>query len=146
MKRFFIIFSILATVTMMNTGCFLFSSAPSSSSEPAPAPAKPTEDYAPKNIRSGSYISFTRPNGVTIKIVFQTNSVADIAASSATDGRINAGYYRYDGFNMASMTYNYQPNGGMSAQYKVELNFLHASGGTVTFLDTNETATFNYRP
>lgn len=147
MKRKFFILCVLAGVALLHTGCFLLSvpSAPSTSSTPAPAPA-PTVDYAPKNLRSGSYIAFTGSQGSNIKITFQTNNVADIPACSASGGRINAAYYRYDGFNMASMTYNYSPNGGMSSQYKIELNFTHETGGTVTFLDTNATGTFTYRP
>ena len=132
---------VLMAVTVMNTGCFLLSTSSSSSSS-----SKPTENYAPQQIRNGAYFAFKRPDGASVKIVFQTLNTADIAACSASDGRINAAYYRYDGFNMASLTYNHQPNGGMSSQYKAELNFTSASGGTIKFLDTNTTASFTYRP
>lgn len=145
MRKFYI-FCVLIAVALLHTGCFLLMGSGSSSTTTSSEPQKPTVDYAPKNMRSGSYISFVRPDGVNVKITFETNNVADIPACSATNGRINAAYYRYDGFNMCSLTYNYSPNGGMAVQYKAELNFTYETGGTITFLESNQTARFNYRP
>ena len=139
MKRKILIFSVLAAVSILHTGCFLFST---SSSQPS----EPTVDYAPQQLRNGAYIAFTGSQGSEIKIVFQTNNVSDIPSCSASGGRINAAYYHYDGFNLATLTYNYSPNGGVSSQYKAELKFTRDSGGTITFLDTKETASFTYRP
>ena len=135
---------LLIAVAMMNTGCFIFQSSPSTSS--SSTSSTPTVDYAPQNIRSGAYIEFDQPGIGTIHIVFQINSVADIAACSAANGRINAAYYHYDGFNMATLTYNYSPNGGMSSQYKAELNFKYDTGGQIVFVGKDQSATFKYRP
>lgn len=132
---------ILAAVAVLHTGCFLLSTSSSSNTSSAPK-----VDYAPQQIKNGAYVAFTHPDGAAIKIVFQTLSTADLAASSASNGRINAAYYRYDGFNMASLTYNYQPNGQASGQYKAELNFTRENGGTIKFLGTDQTASFTFRP
>ena len=140
MKKNICFLCVLVAVAILHSGCFLLSSSSSSTS------SAPKVDYAPQQIRNGAYVSFTHPNGAAIKIVFQTQSTADLAACSASNGRINAAYYRYDGFNMASLTYNYQPNGQVSGQYKAELNFTRETGGTIKFLGTNETASFTYRP
>lgn len=141
MKKNIYFLCLLAAVAVMHTSCFLL--APSTSSNSTPAPKV---DYAPQQIKSGAYVAFTHPDGASIKIVFQTQSTADLAASSASNGRINAAYYRYDGFNMASLTYNYQPNGKLSGQYKAELNFTRENEGTIRFLDSDQTASFTYRP
>ena len=141
MKNRTFILALLVAVSFLHTGCFLLSTSGSSTTSSAPK-----ENYAPQQIKNGAYVAFTHPDGAAIKIVFQTLSTADLAASSASNGRINAAYYRYDGFNMASLTYNYQPNGKTSGQYKAELNFTRANGGTIRFLDTNTTASFTFRP
>ena len=150
MKRKFLVLAVLAGVSILHTGCFILTSTPSTPSTTTTTTTTttptPTVDYAPKNIRSGAYIAFTGSQGSDIKIVFETNNVASIPSSSASGGRINAAYYRYDGFNLASLTYNYSPNGGMSAQYKTELQFTSQTGGVITFLDTNTKASFTYRP
>lgn len=140
MKKFYVL-CVLVAVTMLHTGCFLLSTSTSDST-----PSKPTVDYAPQMMRHGSYLSFTRPDGVSIKIVFESHNVSENHECTATNGRINAAYYRYDGFNMASLTYNYQPDGGMSKQYKAELDFTHETGGTIRFPESDQTARFTYRP
>ena len=140
MKRKFLFLCVLAGVALLHTGCFLFRSSTSST------PSEPTVDYAPQQLRNGAYISFTGSQGSSIKITVQTNNVADIPACTASGGRINAAYYHYDGFNKATLTYNYSPNGGMSSQYKANLKFTRDTGGTITFLDTNESVSFSYWP
>jgi len=142
---------VLAAVAMLHTGCFLLmgssgSSSSSSTTTTTTTEPKPTVDYAPKTLRHGAYISFVRPGGEMIKIVFESNYSPELHESSVTNGRLNAASYRYDGFNMSSITYNYNLNGEMTKQYKAELNFTHETGGTIVFLEDNQTARFNYRP
>ncbi len=139
MKRKFIMLCVLVGVALLHTGCFLFSTSTST-------PSQPTVDYAPQQMRNGAYFSFTGSQGSAIKITFQSLNTADLSACSASGGRINAAYYHYDGFNKATLTYNYSPNGGLSSQYKAELQFTGESGGTITFSDTKESASFTYRP
>ena len=153
MRKFYF-FCILAAVTLLHTGCFLLMGSSSSSGYSSsnnttttdPEPAKPTVDYAPQTLRHGAYISFVRPGGESVKIVFESNYAPDIPECNVTNGRLNAAYYRYDGFNMSSLTYNYNINGEMSKQYKAELNFTHETGGTIVFLESNQTTGFTYRP
>ena len=146
MKKIYM-FLILAAIAMMNTSCFiLLGGSGSSSSSSSTTSSTPTVDYAPQNIKSGAYIEFEHAATGTIHIVFETNNVANIPACTATNGRINAAYYKYDGFNMATLTFNYSPNGGMSSQYKAELNFKYETGGEIVFPADNTKATFKYRP
>jgi len=143
---------VLLSVCLLHTGCWLLfgpsssSSSSSSTTTTTVSEPKPTVDYAPKNMRPGSYISFVRPSGERVKIVFELNNVSDISGSEVTNGRLNAAYYRYDGFNMCSLQYNITINGEMSKQYKAELDFTTENGGKIVFLENNETGRFTYRP
>ena len=146
MQRKILMLCVLMGIALMHTGCFLFTGVTTSDNTPPPPPPEPTVDYAPQQMRNGAYFTFTGSQGSNIRITFQSLNTADLSACSASGGRINAAYYHYDGFNMATLTYNYSPNGGVTSQYKAELKFWRQDGGTITFLDTNQTASSTYRP
>ena len=131
-----VLFMLLTAVAVMFSSCII--SVDSSDN-------KPDEDYAPRQMGNGAYITFTHTDGSYMKIVFSLNNNADLTYSTASKGKITAGNYKYEGYNEATLIYNYQPNGGYATQYTAELDFTRSDGGKITFHDKS-TGSFTYRP